>query len=363
MIFKNIFKNNNDDYVGALLDERSSVDRVADYQADEIAFGETIHYIDDINKFPFYEIRDQKRGNTCVAQAYAKARGILVAQKTGQYLPLSSAYIYKRRSNATGAGMAMHDVLRIGAEEGTPPEIMFPFQGATDEEIAETVEHAAIDDYAKVVSGKDQYVYLQHKFEKIAEQAQHRPVIVFIYATSQEWKRVTPEIMEDTKLQTAPIRHAVCIEAPVILDHKPFLLISESWGVHDSIVESDDEKILRARGQRLLSMDWINNRVYSAATFIPKFSFETDSTINVPHYFGIDIEFGDDNPEVKALQLVLQDLGYFPKEVICTGKFFGITLKAVKEFQIAYNITTVNGAGYGRVGPKTRAKLNELIGV
>jgi hypothetical protein len=362
MIFKNIFKTTNE-YAGALLDARNNAEKLTDYQVDEVALGETIKYIDNIDKFPFYEIRDQKRGNTCVAQAYAKARGILVAQKTGQYLPLSSAYIYKRRSNAPNAGMAMHDVLNIGAKEGTPPETMFAFQGAADGEIAKTTEHAALDDYAKVVSGKDQYVYIQNRFEKIAEQAQNRPVIVFIYATSKEWGRVVPEIMEDVNLSTAPIRHAVCVLAPVIFEHQPYLLVDESWGVSNSAVENDLQEDLRNRGQRLLSIDWVNNRVYSAATFIPKFSFETNNTVNVRHYFGIDMEFGNDNVEVKALQLVLQELGYFPKEVTCTGKFFGVTLKAVKEFQIAYDITTINGAGYGRVGPKTRAKLNELIGV
>jgi peptidoglycan hydrolase-like protein with peptidoglycan-binding domain len=43
------------------------------------------------------------------------------------------------------------------------------------------------------------------------------------------------------------------------------------------------------------------------------------------------------------------------------GNYFGIlTEKAVQKFQSAHNIAFAGGQGYGRVGPKTRAKLNEV---
>lgn len=76
---------------------------------------------------------------------------------------------------------------------------------------------------------------------------------------------------------------------------------------------------------------------------------EFQHTFIEPLYYGLSDDFN-----VKMLQEALSTLGYFdgPK----TGNFFGLTFDAVKKFQGAYGISTV-----GRVGPQTRAKLNELF--
>ena len=43
--------------------------------------------------------------------------------------------------------------------------------------------------------------------------------------------------------------------------------------------------------------------------------------------------------------------------------FFGsLTEKAVQKFQIKYGLAKSGDAGFGYVGPKTRARLNSLIG-
>jgi len=64
---------------------------------------------------------------------------------------------------------------------------------------------------------------------------------------------------------------------------------------------------------------------------------------------------GVTNNDVKELQKVLKELGYFTYPTI-TGKFAAITREAVKSFQKAKGITPVTGY----VGPKTRAVLNSL---
>lgn len=357
------FKKEPEEYYGANIDTRLQEEVVQDFQADEILpRTSAVQYIDDFSKFPFYELRDQKRGNTCVAQAYAQARAIMAAQKTGEYLPLSSAYLYKRRANAPQEGMAMHDVLAIGAKEGTPPEALHPYQGATDEQIAGLREHVALDDYAKVVAGKDQYIYLQNNFERIAEQVQHRPVILFIYATAEEWKRIRPEVRDRTLTRWgAPIRHGIVGLAPVRYKYEDYILVADSWGILGSKVENDEEDILRHQGQRLLSREFVNNRVYSAATFIPAFNFVAQE-VSIAHRFDFDLEYGDQSAEVKALQLVLQELGHFPHGQECTGNYYGITLRAVQSFQKEHGIASKGYTidGYGRVGAKTRQKLNEL---
>ena len=69
--------------------------------------------------------------------------------------------------------------------------------------------------------------------------------------------------------------------------------------------------------------------------------------------------------EVSALQNFLKSQGsdIYP-EVLVTGYFGGLTQKAVQRFQIKYGIVSAVGdPGYGYVGPKTRAKINELLGL
>jgi len=68
-----------------------------------------------------------------------------------------------------------------------------------------------------------------------------------------------------------------------------------------------------------------------------------------------------DNDVKNLQQLLKSDPSIYPEGVV-NGKFGPATLRAVKRFQLKYNITTENGPGYGYVGPKTRVKLNELYG-
>ena len=53
--------------------------------------------------------------------------------------------------------------------------------------------------------------------------------------------------------------------------------------------------------------------------------------------------------------------GIYPEKKV-TGIFGDLTEKAIKKFQIQNKIVSnENETGYGIVGPKTRAKLNELL--
>ncbi|MFY9463107.1 MAG: peptidoglycan-binding domain-containing protein [Candidatus Sungiibacteriota bacterium] len=72
---------------------------------------------------------------------------------------------------------------------------------------------------------------------------------------------------------------------------------------------------------------------------------------------------GDRNDSVKTLQqLLARDKDIYP-EGLASGLFGPATTRAVQKFQMKYGlIKSVKDPGSGQVGPKTRAKLNELFG-
>jgi hypothetical protein len=70
---------------------------------------------------------------------------------------------------------------------------------------------------------------------------------------------------------------------------------------------------------------------------------------------------GMTHAEVKLLQSVLaEDKAIYPLGLV-SGYFGSATKRAVQAFQIKYMIAKAGEAGYGSVGPKTRAKLNEFL--
>lgn len=82
------------------------------------------------------------------------------------------------------------------------------------------------------------------------------------------------------------------------------------------------------------------------------------------HTFTTSLDLGTTSAEVIALQNALKADGDFPLTVQSTGYFGPITQTAVQKFQAKYGIVssgTPTTTGYGRVGPKTMAKLNQLF--
>ena len=76
------------------------------------------------------------------------------------------------------------------------------------------------------------------------------------------------------------------------------------------------------------------------------------------HLLGI----GSKGEEVSSLQTFLKEQGkdIYPEGIV-NGNFGPLTKKAIQKFQVKYGITKEGDAGYGSFGPKTRAKVNELL--
>lgn len=83
--------------------------------------------------------------------------------------------------------------------------------------------------------------------------------------------------------------------------------------------------------------------------------------VSTGYQFTHNLQLGDSGEDVTQLQTFLKAQGadIYPEGLI-TGYFGNLTKLAVQRFQEKYDIAKSGDAGYGYVGPKTRAKINSL---
>lgn len=75
------------------------------------------------------------------------------------------------------------------------------------------------------------------------------------------------------------------------------------------------------------------------------------------------LRLGSSGSQVNDLQNFLKSQVDIYPEGLVTGYFGPLTREAVERFQERYGIASEGDAGYGLVGPKTRAKINSLLGL
>lgn len=80
--------------------------------------------------------------------------------------------------------------------------------------------------------------------------------------------------------------------------------------------------------------------------------------------FNKNLQLGNSGEDVHQLQMFLKSQGkdIYPEGLI-TSYFGSLTKRAVERFQVKYDIANPGEAGYGLVGPRTRAKINSLQGL
>jgi hypothetical protein len=85
---------------------------------------------------------------------------------------------------------------------------------------------------------------------------------------------------------------------------------------------------------------------------------------SIGYQFTHNLQLGDSGEDVTQLQTFLKARGadIYPEGLI-TGYFGNLTKLAVQRFQLKYNIAKIGDAGYGYVGPRTKAKINSLQGL
>lgn len=96
--------------------------------------------------------------------------------------------------------------------------------------------------------------------------------------------------------------------------------------------------------------------VFGGASSVPS------TPISANALFSVNLKFGMQSSDVYKLQQLLATDNEIYPEGIVSGYFGNLTLQAVQRFQLKYNVVVSDKeAGYGLVGPKTRAKLQEVF--
>lgn len=357
-LLKNLFKTKTADemvnFPGVLIDDRSQSEQEEDIQFGEIVRSpEAVFWQEtSLEKFRSFGVQNQASQSSCVANAGRKALRINMIVNHKIDIDFSSLDIYRRRVNYPKAGMASNDLFNI-LQDGATLNAIVPSDGF-NEAYANAVRVPAwarkLGETFKISSG----VTLPIDFETCASVIQRtgKGVVLFFYFTADEWSRMYPLKKMPLNLtdQTA-LRHAV-----VAVDYG--MINGKKW------LKIEDSAHFAGLSVRFISEEFFAGRCFYAG-YCMNFKFDSEPQIYKPKYtFNSNLAYGDENSEVLQLQKCLQYLQLFPSNVEPTGKYYGLTAKAVLEFQKKYNVASIPSleklAGKS-FGPDSRKKLNELL--
>lgn len=339
---------------GAAIDNRPESEKNKDVKLKEaVASAAPASWVektpDKWRKFPIF---NQNGSGSCVAQTQAKELGIMRALKDGVYVHFSATDIYQRRANRPSIGMLATDARNI-ARAGVTLEVLTPSQNLTDSQM----DGALVEPYKRQVGAVFSAPnYLEDPVKDIETtasviQTTSKGTMLWFYFKADEWTE-HPIIKYPTLDLSAPdtLRHSVTGVEACLVGGKKSVIIEDSWGTSYGLA-----------GQRVIDLDFFLARNWYAGHLM-NFKFD-EQLIPKPHYvFNNDLEFGMTNAEVKILQDIFKYEGMFPTNFDSTGYFGAETKKSAQKFQTKYGISSPSSAGYGRVGPKTRARLNEIYG-
>jgi hypothetical protein len=315
-LLKYWFRNDNPLKTGALLDNRQPDEKKDDIQFDEIVA--SANYVSWLTKpsYRSFPELDQERSFTCGANALSKALGISFAQKYGRYIQFSRADIYQRRNIKPQQGMYLYDMFNI-ASEGVTLEDLVNKSLSTDEDY----DGADVESWAKDI-GKvftiSKGVYIQNDIDTIASviSTTGKGVILTTYFLGGEWARYIPVIIDPTLSSGSinALRHFVTAVDYTLVDGKKYLVI-------------EDSAHFGGLSQRLVSEEWVKNRVTSCA-YPMNFKFMLNDG-GKPTYDGFT---------VISAQECLRYEGMFPTNVSYSENVGPVTRKALALFQTKYGL-------------------------
>lgn len=309
-------------HTGALLDNRTPEEKANDIHFSEIVASAnpvvwTEKYPSKVRRFPKM---NQNQTNMCGAFALPKSLGIMFSQKYGKFIEFYPPDIYQRRANKTSAGMMLHDMMRI-AKEGVTLAQFFKADYYTDADAEKIGIEQWHRDVGKIFAVEGD-VIIPNDIETIASviQTTGKAPIFLTYFTAGEYSKEMPYIVEKSLRidGSNTLRHFIVgVDTTLYKGVKAIYIEDSAW--------------FGGFSERLLTEDWIKNRVYEVRyTMNFKFSIKTGDR---PSY---------DGQTIVSAQKCLRYDGLFPDNVDLIENLGPLTRKAISLFQQKYKIAVTS---------------------
>lgn len=327
-MFFNFFKRKVNYQTGILPDLRSDEEKAKDYTLTEFvtAFAPVAWIKKTVLRC--FKQRLQDGSGSCVEQGLEKERGIMAQQTFGEFQEFS-AYPYKFRANPSVSGSTKADRIKY-ANDGSAPEKLVPSMSMTDQQMQNIPVSQYIKEIAKITGCKTVDVPIDIDAVASVIQTTGKGVGVWFRFGPGEWFN-RYQVTLDPK-STLPWGHAVCAVDFTLNDAGEKCLVIEDSASEDGF------------HQRLVPESFFKARCFVAAYLM---NFKTyEEKPEKPHFDG----------SVVSAQDCLKYEDLFPVNVTSTGIIGPVTTKALKMFQIKYDIAPA----LGNLGPITVQKLYQL---
>lgn len=304
----------------------------------------------DLSELIPLKVEHQGSSSSCVGQAWSKYAEVLEYMENKQFKDLSARFIYSRIYEPQG-GAYIYKGAKVLNEIGVASEntvSSYENGNPPSEDFMRVLDNSeAVLNEAKIYRAKF-HAYVDFNIDSFALAIKQQHGLVTGFRGSYEG--VATPFIRPPLSNEQQWGHAVYCVGAKLIEGKKYIKFINSWG------EKWGDK-----GMGYLGEDYFaSGMLFNAITLVDL----PDDWFKESFEFKRDLKYGQRHPDIVQLQKALKNEGLFPKDIPETGYYGEITRKAVLEFwkkyQIAswYEITFLQGRV---VGPKTRAKLNELL--
>ena len=346
---------------GIIEDPREDAEKEEDFQLGELVSAPCLGWNETYEQFISRDdilemidnlpLNDQKTSSSCVAQAVALALGIVNMTEEGRFMKMSPRFIYSQRKNKPKEGMYFADAGALASKKGIVPNSLMDGDQKVEEEMNENKDMLdSFIEVAKIYKAKN---YVSLRIDSIDEVAYilaiGKPVVLGFQFGQGEW------LYNDVPVVNGTIKwgHGVCAlpYSYFVYKGKKAILIQDS---------ADPRR-------RIITEDWFTSGRCIASLYfedLENLKFGENLPVKPKYTFLNYLKYGDRNIDVKYLQMILNyekdENGnpLFPDGTDFTGYFGGITLRAVKRYQVKNRILQT-----GYFGNLTMDCLNKQYGI
>ncbi len=291
--------------------------------------------------------------HNCVGQTYAKLLGVENVLEEGKWVHFSARDIYSQRSIKPAFGMHSQEAAEICYKKGATIEQLMPSQNLPEVEMNKEHDRKEIDRQVALVGKAGGYLSLPFDFDKLASVMEQtkKAIAIACWFNSGDWSSA-----EVTTRANGTSGHLVALVDYCLWKGKKALVFDNSWDYrwgHNGqgiIVDGNHQGV---RDYCVYLQDLHNNWR------------DTEVEIPKPKYtFNNNLQFGQRNNDVIALQDALKYFECFPVETQSTGYYSVITAKSVLKWQLQYKVDSeeelikLEGKHFG---PKSRKAMNDLL--